>query len=95
MIRVLDDRVLVKCDPKVEKTKGGIFIPTQAQKEQIEGEVVSLGEGKLKRDGTRVAFTVNVGDRVMFDKFSGQELFVDGHRHISIPESDIYGVFES
>lgn len=93
MIRVLSGNVLVKCDDKKQTTDSGlILIPSSLQKESILATVVSVGTGKLNPDGTRQEFTVKAGDRVIFDKFIGQEIFVDGFRHLIIPEADIFAV---
>ncbi|MGD9815832.1 MAG: co-chaperone GroES [Hyphomonadaceae bacterium] len=93
--RPLHDRVLVKRVKEEEKTKGGIIIPDTAQEKPQEGEVVAVGPGARDEDGERVALDVKVGDRILFGKWSGTEVKVDGEELLIMKESDILGVIET
>jgi chaperonin GroES len=92
--RPLGDRVLVKRVKEEEKTKGGIIIPDTAKEKPQEGEVVAVGPGGRDEDGERIALDVEVGDRVLFGKWSGSEVTVDGDELLIMKESDILGVLE-
>jgi len=91
-IRPLQDRVVVKRVKKEEKTKGGIVIPDTAKEKPIEGEVLAVGPGKITDDGNQRAPDVKVGDRVLFGKYSGTEVELDGDEHVVLREDDILGV---
>jgi chaperonin GroES len=91
-IRPLQDRVLLKRVQEEEKTKGGIIIPDTAKEKPIEGEVVAVGNGKVLDDGSVRALGVKAGDRVLFGKFSGTEIKLDGEEHLIVREDDILGV---
>ena len=88
----LHDRVLVKRLPSEEKTAGGIIIPDSAKEKPAEGEIVSVGEGLRDDDGDRIALDVKAGDRVLFGKWSGTEVTVDGEELLIMKESDILGI---
>ncbi len=90
--RPLHDRVLVRRLEAEEKTAGGIIIPDSAKEKPSEGEVVSVGEGTRDDSGNRVALDVKAGDRVLFGKWSGTEVKIDGEDLIIMKESDIMGV---
>ena len=92
--RPLHDRVVVKRIAEDAKTAGGIIIPDTVQEKPQEGEVVAVGPGALNEDGKRVALDVKVGDRVLFGKWSGTEVKVDGDDLLIMKESDIMGVVE-
>jgi chaperonin GroES len=92
--RPLGDRVLVKRVKEEEKTKGGIIIPETAQEKPQEGEVVAVGPGARDEDGERIAMDVKAGDRILFGKWSGTEVKVDGEELLIMKESDILGVIE-
>ena len=92
--RPLGDRVLVKRVKEEEKTKGGIIIPDTAQEKPQEGEVVAVGPGARDEDGERIEMDVKVGDRILFGKWSGTEVKVDGDDLLIMKESDILGVIE-
>ena len=94
-IRPLQDRVLLKRVKEEEKTKGGIIIPDSAKEKPIEGEVVAVGNGKVLEDGTIRKLDVKVGDRVLFGKYSGTEVKIDGEERLIVREDDILGVIES
>jgi len=92
--RPLGDRVLVKRVKEEEKTKGGIIIPDTAQEKPQEGEVVAVGPGARDEDGERIALDLKVGDRILFGKWSGTEVKVDGDELLIMKESDVLGVIE-
>ena len=92
--RPLHDRVVVKRVKEEEKTKGGIIIPETAQEKPQEGEVVAVGPGARDEDGERVEMDVKVGDRILFGKWSGTEVKIDGEDLLIMKESDIMGVVE-
>ena len=93
--RPLHDRVVVRRIDADEKTKGGIIIPDTAQEKPQEGEVVSVGPGALNDQGARIAPEVRPGDRVLFGKWSGTEVKIDGQDLLIMKESDIMGVVET
>ncbi|MGA0541194.1 co-chaperone GroES [Neotabrizicola sp. VNH66] len=88
----LHDRVLVKRVQSEEKTKGGLIIPDTAKEKPAEGEVVAVGEGARKDSGELIAPSVKAGDRVLFGKWSGTEVTVNGEELLIMKESDILGV---
>ena len=88
----LHDRVLVKRTEGEEKTSGGLYIPESAKEKPSEGEVVSVGEGARKDNGELIAPAVKAGDRVLFGKWSGTEVTVDGEEMLMMKESDIMGI---
>jgi len=90
--RPLHDRVLLKRVDQEEKTSGGIIIPDTAQEKPMEGEVVSTGPGARGEDGTLHPLDVKAGDRVLFGKWSGTEVKIDGQEYLIMKESDIMGV---
>ena len=92
--RPLHDRVLVKRVKEEEKTRGGIIIPDTAQEKPQEGEVVAVGPGTRDEDGARIELDVKPGDRILFGKWSGTEVKVDGDELLIMKESDIMGVIE-
>ena len=93
-IRPLGDRVVVKRVKEEEKTKGGIIIPDTAKEKPIEGEVLAIGSGKIADDGSVRKLDVKVGDRILFGKYSGTEVKVDGEERLILREDDILGVLE-
>jgi chaperonin GroES len=93
-IRPLQDRVIVKRVKEEEKTKGGIIIPDTAKEKPIEGEVVAVGKGKILDDGTVRPLDVKAGDRVLFGKYSGTEVKIEGEENLILREDDILGVIE-
>ena len=90
--RPLGDRVLVKRVEEEEKTKGGIIIPDTAKEKPQEGEVVAVGPGARDEDGDYIKPELNVGDRILFGKWSGTEVKIDGEDLIIMKESDVLGV---
>ena len=93
-LRPLHDRVVVRRVKEEGKTKGGIIIPDTAKEKPQEGEIVAVGAGAIGDDNERVALDVKVGDRVLFGKWSGTEVTVDGEELLIMKESDIMGVLE-
>ena len=93
-VRPLQDRVLVKRVESETRSAGGIIIPDTAKEKPLEGRVIAVGEGKRLEDGTKVAMEVKVGDRVLFGKYAGTEIKVDGEDHMILKESDILGILE-
>jgi chaperonin GroES len=94
-IRPLHDRVLVKRVAEEERTKGGIFIPDTAKEKPMEGKVISVGNGKILDNGTKVSPEIKAGDRVLFGKYAGTEVKIDGEEHLILREDDILGVLEA
>ena len=92
--RPLHDRVLVRRVEADEKTAGGIIIPDTAKEKPQEGEVVAVGEGKYRDDGTRQTLDVKAGDRVLFGKYSGSEIKIDGEELLIMREDEILGVIQ-
>ena len=93
-IRPLNDRILVKRLEGEERTAGGIIIPDSAKEKPAEGEVVAVGPGKLNDAGERVAMDVAVGDRVLFSKYGGSEVKLDGEDFLIMREDDILAVID-
>ncbi|MBZ0119093.1 MAG: co-chaperone GroES [Sandaracinaceae bacterium] len=93
-IRPLHDRVLVKRVKEEEKTKGGIIIPDTAKEKPVEGKVVAVGNGKILEDGSTRKLEVKAGDRILFGKYSGTEVKIDGEECLILREDDILAVVE-
>ena len=93
-IRPLQDRVIVKRVKEEEKTKGGIIIPDTAKEKPIEGEVVAVGNGKVLEDGKVRPLDVKPGDHILFGKYSGTEVKLDGEEHVMLTEDDVLAVVE-
>jgi chaperonin GroES len=93
-IRPLQDRVIVKRIEEEEKTKGGIIIPDTAKEKPMEGKIIAVGKGKVLEDGKIHPLDVKAGDRVLFGKYSGTEVKIDGEEHLIMREDDILGVIE-
>ena len=93
-IRPLQDRILVQRVEEEEKTKGGIIIPDTAKEKPAEGKVVAVGNGKLGDDGKRVPLEVKKGDKILFGKYSGTEVKIEGVEYLIMREDDILGVIE-
>jgi chaperonin GroES len=94
-IRPLQDRIIVKRVQEEEKTKGGIIIPDTAKEKPIEGKVIAVGNGKVLEDGKVRPLDVKAGDRILFSKYAGTEVKIDGEEHLIMREEDILGVIES
>ena len=93
-IRPLQDRVIVKRIEEEEKSKGGIIIPDTAKEKPQEGKVIAVGKGKVNEDGKLTPLDVKVNDRILFGKYSGTEINIDGEEHLIMREEDILGVLE-
>jgi chaperonin GroES len=94
-IRPLHDRVLVKRVEAEDKTSGGLIIPDAAKEKPIQGEVVAAGAGKRDKDGNVHALDVKAGDRILFSKYSGTEVKIEGEEHLIMREDDILAVVQS
>lgn len=94
VIRPMNDRLLVLRVEKEQKTAGGLFIPDSAKEKPMEGTIVATGPGKRGDDGKRVSLSVKPGDRVLFSKYSGTEIKIDGVEHLFMREDDLLGVLE-
>ena len=94
-IRPLHDRIIVKRLEEGEQKVGGIIIPDTAKEKPQQGEVIAAGEGKVREDGTRQAPDVKAGDRILFGKYSGQEIKLDGEEYLIMREEDVLGVLSS
>jgi chaperonin GroES len=93
-VRPLGDRVLVKRIKEEEKTKGGIIIPDTAKEKPQEGHVMAVGSGTTVQDGKLVPLEVKTGDKVLFSRYSGNDIKLEGEEHLIVRESDILGVIE-
>ncbi len=93
-IRPLHDRIIVKRLEEEEKTKGGIIIPDSAKEKPMEGKVIAVGNGKKTEDGKILKMDVKAGDRVLFSKYAGTEVKIDGVEHLIMREDDILGIIE-
>lgn len=94
-IRPLHDRIVVKrVEDEVEKTAGGLFIPDSAKEKPQQGEVVAVGAGKRDDKGERVALDVKAGDRILFGKYSGSDIKIDGTEYLIMREDEVLGVLE-
>ncbi len=93
-IRPLQDRVIVKRIEEEEKSKGGIIIPDTAKEKPQEGKVIAVGKGKANEDGKITPLDVKVNDLILFGKYSGTEINIDGEEHLIMREEDILGIIE-
>jgi chaperonin GroES len=91
-LRPLQDRILVQRVKEEEKTKGGIIIPDTAKEKPAEGKVVAVGKGKLDESGKRIALEVKKGDRILFGKYSGTEVKMEGDEYLIMREDDVLGI---
>ena len=91
-LRPLQDRILVQRVKEEEQTKGGIIIPDTAKEKPAEGKVVSVGNGKLDDKGKRIALEVKKGDRILFGKYSGTEVKMEGEEYLIMREDDVLGI---
>jgi chaperonin GroES len=92
--RPLGDRLLVKPNPSEEKTKSGIVLPDSAKEKPQEGKVIAVGEGAKDDSGKKIPMEVKVGDVVLYSKYSGTEVKIDGEEHLIIKESDVLAVVD-
>jgi len=93
-VRPLHDRVIVKRVEEEEKTKGGIIIPDTAKEKPVEGKVIAVGDGKLSDEGKKIPLEVKAGDRILFGKYAGTEIQIDGEEHLIMREDDIIAIVE-
>ena len=93
-IRPLQDRILVKRIEEEEKTSGGIIIPDTAKEKPMEGKVVAVGRGKVSEDGKLMPLDLKKGDRILFSKYAGTEVKIEGEEHLIMREDDVLGVIE-
>jgi chaperonin GroES len=93
-IRPLYDRIVIKRIEEKEVVQGGIIIPDSAKEKPQEGEVVAVGQGKRLENGTVVALDVKVGDRILFGKYSGSEIKLDGEEYVIMREDEVLGILE-
>jgi chaperonin GroES len=93
-LRPLQDRIVVKRVAEETTTKGGIIIPDTAKEKPAEGKVVSVGNGKVADDGKRIALEIKTGDRILFGKYSGTEVKIEGEEFLIMREDDVLGVIE-
>jgi chaperonin GroES len=95
-IRPLHDRLIVKrVDEQEQRSAGGIIIPDTAKEKPQEGKVVAVGKGKVNDDGKLIPLDVKAGDRILFGKYSGSEIKIDGEEHLILREEDVLGIVES
>ena len=93
-VRPLHDRLIVKRLEEEEKTKGGIIIPDTAKEKPVEGKVIAVGEGRIKKDGKKIPMEVKKGDRILFAKYGGTEVKMDGEEYLMMKEDDVLAVIE-
>jgi len=93
-VRPLHDRILIRRVAEEEKTKGGIIIPYSAKEKPAEGEVIAVGNGKANEKGEVRPLTVKKGDRILFGKYTGNDIKIDGVDHLILREDDVLGVIE-
>jgi chaperonin GroES len=93
-VKPLHDRVIVKRTEGEEKTKGGIIIPDTAKEKPIEGKVVAVGNGKILESGKTLPMQVKAGDKVLFGKYAGNEIKIDGEEHVIMREDDIIAILD-
>jgi chaperonin GroES len=91
-LKPLADRVVIKPSPAEEKSRGGIILPDTAKEKPVVGEVVAVGPGKVSDDGKKVAMEVKVGDKVLYGKYSGTEVTVEGEEYLIMREADIFAI---
>ncbi len=93
-VRPLHDRLIVKRLEEEEKTKGGIIIPDTAKEKPIEGKVVAAGEGKINKDGKKIPMEVKKGNRILFAKYAGTEIKMEGEEYLMMKEDDVLAIIE-
>ncbi|OGU35492.1 MAG: co-chaperone GroES [Ignavibacteria bacterium GWB2_35_6b] len=91
-IQPLADRVIIKAQEAEEVTKGGIILPDTVKEKPMQGDVVAVGSGKITEEGKKIELTVKVGDKVLYGKYSGTEVTIDGNEYLIMRESDIFGI---
>jgi chaperonin GroES len=93
-VKPLHDQVIVQRLEEEEKTKGGIIIPDTAKEKPIEGKVIAVGAGRIKKDGTKMPLEVKKGNRVLYAKYAGTEVKIDGEEYLMMKEDDIFAIIE-
>jgi chaperonin GroES len=93
-VRPLHDRLIIQRLEEEEKTKGGIIIPDTAKEKPIEGKVIAVGAGRIKKDGTKIPLEVKKGNRVLYAKYGGTEVKIDGEEYLIMKEDDILAIIE-
>lgn len=93
-VRPLHDRILVRRTAEEDKTAGGLFIPDTAKEKPQKGEIIACGKGRVTEDGKTLPLEVKIGDRVLFGKYSGTELKIDGQEYLMMREEDILGIVQ-
>jgi len=93
-VRPLNDRILVKRIDEATRTPGGLFLPDTAKEKPVEGLVLAVGDGKVSDDGKQLPMQVKVGDRIVFGKYSGTEIKIDGEERLILREDDVLGIVE-
>ena len=94
MIQPLADRVVIKALDEAEQMRGGLYIPDTAKEKPQQGEIVAIGPGKMSDEGTRIAPEVQVGDKVLYSKYSGTEVTVEGEEYLILRETDVLAVIK-
>jgi chaperonin GroES len=93
-VKPLHDRLIIQTLEEEEKTKGGIIIPDTAKEKPIEGKVIAVGAGRIKKDGTKMPLEIKNGDRVLYAKYAGTEIKIDGEEYLMMKEDDILAIIE-
>ena len=93
-VRPLHDRLIVKRLEEEEQTKGGIIIPDTAKEKPVEGKVIAVGDGRIKENGTKIPMEMKKGDRILFAKYAGTEVKIDGEEHLIMKEDDVLVIIE-
>jgi chaperonin GroES len=93
-VRPLHDRLIIQTEEEEEKTKGGIIIPDTAKEKPVEGKVIAVGAGRIKKDGTKMPLEIKKGDRVLYAKYAGTEIKMDGEEYLMMREDDILAIIE-
>ena len=91
-VKPLYDRLLVKRVEEKEQKRGGIIIPDSAKEKPMEGKVIAVGQGRVEKDGKRIALEVKVGDRILFGKYAGQEIKIEDKEHVILKEDEVLGI---
>ena len=91
-MKPLADRVVIKPSPAEEKTKGGIILPDTAKEKPVVGEVVAVGPGKVADDGKKIPMEIKVGDKVLYGKYSGTEVTIEGDDYLIMREADVFAI---
>jgi len=93
-LRPLHDRILVQRVEEIKTTKGGIIIPDTAKEKPAEGKVIAVGNGKIGEDGKKIPLDIKKGDRILFGKYSGSEVKIEGDEYLIMREDDVLGIIE-